>query len=83
MYIIYVYLSKMYTRVHLYGAQRTATREKYSSIALRHLGGELNERDMAVRIVRVLAVLGYTFVYKIQSSHVTSVCVKDSMESEE
>lgn len=65
----------MYTRVHLYDAQRTATREKYSSIALRHLGGELNERDMAVGVVRVLAVLGYAFVYKIQSSHVTSVCV--------
>jgi len=33
----------VYTRVHLYGAQRRATCEKYSSIALHHLDGELNE----------------------------------------
>lgn len=47
----------------MYGAQRTATRERYSSIVLRYFDDELNgnECDMAVVrvVVRVLAVLGH------------------------
>lgn len=35
----------MYTRVHLYGAQRMATREKYSLIALHRFDGKLNENE--------------------------------------
>jgi len=73
----------MYTRVHLYGAQRTATREKYSSIALRHLDGELNERDMAVGVVRVLAVLGYICQQDSVIARHVSLRVKDSMGSED
>jgi len=72
----------VYTRVHLYGAQRRATREKYSSITFHH--STANSMKMVVQhgswIVRILAVLRHTFVRKI--SHVR-LHVKESVGSED